>query len=265
MSGESMEDHWSEGPVDIECGTCEYEFEGHATCTGYGCEITLTDFDDSHFTGDPPMYSPPSQDDSFYWNYSTPDHPLVPFLATYTNMLELLEKAVDTNGDSQLINRMIFVQIISAMEAYLADTLINNVVGKRPQMLALTQKNPDFITQKFTVSQILEEANLAENSVKKYLKSVIYHNLAKVEKLYISTLEIGLSDDRDVWEKLNKAIHYRHDCVHRNGYNENNEKIEIFSDDYIRETADAAKALVRHIEEKLDEMILFRNLLTAPE
>jgi len=47
---------------------------------------------------------------------------------------------------------------------------------------------------------------------------------------------------------LFKAIEYRHDCVHRNGYDSEGNRLEIFTKEYVQEIADIMKDLVEDIE-----------------
>ena len=53
---------------------------------------------------------------------------------------------------------------------------------------------------------------------------------------------------------LEQAIVYRHDCVHRNGYDHDGNKLELFTPDYIAKIHDLLKDLALEIMGKFDEI-----------
>lgn len=73
------------------------------------------------------------------------------------------------------------------------------------------------------MNDLLKFAEQAEDIAKKAMLEVIYHNLAKVEKMYESTLTISFPD----FSRVQKNIGIRHDLVHRNGKTKKEEEIDI--------------------------------------
>jgi hypothetical protein len=91
-----------------------------------------------------------------------------------------------------------------------------------------------------------------KTKVGNYLKSVMYHNLPKVRVLYQAVFRF------DIFQMLRpngtavlmKAIEYRHDCVHRNGFDKNGNRLDVFTSEYIENVGNEMRALVDRIEQE---------------
>lgn len=248
FSSDKSSEHTSEGEVYFTCPACNADYYGYAFCDPGSCSITLEEHG-IELDGDPPMYSPPDDDD--WTEYDVPDNPHRVFDATYDQMMNLLDAEIDTPADDQIIARMIFSQIISAMEAFLADTLITEVFSDEDKLRNLLAKDIEIKKQQFTLKDIASDKGIVENTVKAYLRKILYHNLGKVHFLYKVALNIDLKINENEWKHLHKAILHRHDCVHRNGFNSNGEKNEIFTKDYVKKTAAMIKRLVDSVDNAL--------------
>ena len=51
-------------------------------------------------------------------------------------------------------------------------------------MQRLIDRNGDLAKEKFTLAEISKEPGLVERKVREHLRSILYHNLAKVDVLY---------------------------------------------------------------------------------
>lgn len=248
--GDKMSEHTSEGEVCFSCPNpqCKADFEGYAYCTGHECTISLDDHD-FEINGDPPIYSQPDEDD--WGEYEIPDNPYGIFVSTHDQMMELLEMEFVLPNDDQIVARMIFAQIVSAMEAFLADTLMSQVLEDKSKTIALLAQDTEINKQSFSLKDIADNEEIVQLHVKKYLRKILYHNLGKVQFLYSAALGIELKIDDDDWKHLHKAISHRHDCVHRNGFDSEGEKNIVFTKDYVRETATIVKRLIDKVDEDL--------------
>ena len=52
-------------------------------------------------------------------------------------------------------------------------------------------------------------------------------------------------------DQLFKIVDLRHDCVHRNGFNKDGQKHEVFTKGYVQDSAD----LIKNFVEKIDEQV----------
>lgn len=246
--GDKMSEHTSEGEVWFSCPHCSSEFEGYAFCTGHECSITVEEHG-IELVGDPPMYSPPDEDD---WDdYGVPDHPYAIFVSTHEQMLELLEMKISPPSDMQLVSRMVFSQGISALEAFLSDTLLLQVVGDKDKTSSLLSEDVEVNKQSFSLKDIVGDETIVDKHVEEYLRKIIYHNLGKVQFLYRAALGFDIKVSDDDWAHLHKAVQHRHDCVHRNGFDREGNKNKVFTGEYVTETLETVKRLVDHVDDKL--------------
>ena len=248
--GDKMSEHVSEGEVYFSCPNlqCKADFEGYAYCTGHECTISLEDHD-LEINGDPPMYS---QTDDYNWGeYDIPDDPYGIFVSTHDQMLELLGMEFVLPDDNQIVARMIFAQLITALEAFLGDTLMSEVLRKKDKTEAFLANNTEINKQKFSLKEIAADGGIVERHVKEYLRKILYHNLNKVHSLYRAALGVELKISENDWKHLHQAVSNRHDCVHRNGFDSEGLKNKAFTKDYVRETAKIAKRLVDKVDNDL--------------
>ncbi|AUR04577.1 hypothetical protein PhaeoP72_02625 [Phaeobacter inhibens] len=193
-------------------------------------------------------HSEPEPDD--WLDYKSPSDPHSIFMDSYHHTGDLLADHGGARGD-HLVNRMVFSQQISALEAYLGDTLLNEVMGDKVAMERLLSKDEDLVKEKFTLSEVSKEPKLVERKIQEHLRSINYHNLAKVDALFSIALDVrilNLATDRG---RLFNAILLRHDCVHRNGYDTEGKEIRVFTKQFVQETAD----LIRHFVEEIQRSV----------
>ncbi len=246
-SAELASDNTSEGPTEVVCPKCETVFCASCFNSLGSCDITLDDYPDTSVDADLAQYS---SDGDNWSDYEAPANPEDIFFDSYHYATELL--AEHGGEGTHLVNRMIFVQQVSALEAYLADTLINIVAADEEAMARLLASDRDLSSKKFTLAEIASNTAIVEIEAFAYLRSIIYHNIPKVRSLYKIAARVDLFEllgaDKD---RLFKAIEYRHDCVHRNGRDSKGSWLDVFTKAYVQETADLMKALVVGVESKI--------------
>ena len=147
-----------------------------------------------------------------------------------------------------IITRMVFVQLIGALEAYLGDALIKSVMEDSHAFERLISQDMDLAVNKFTLSDIAKNSNIVSDTVRQHLQDVVYHNLAKVAKIYKIALRVDIWPSKDVKQELFVAIQRRHDCVHRDGRNKNGEELVEVTAEYVRKILDTVNIFVSHIE-----------------
>jgi hypothetical protein len=134
------------------------------------------------------------------------------------------------------------------MEAYLADKLINEIGADADAFQRLIDKDDDLAREKFTLAEIAKDPALVERKVREHLRSIQYHNLAKVDVLYNIALGIRILNLAQEKPILFKAVMLRHDCVHRNGFDKDGNELKVFTKAFVQDTADLIKAFVENIE-----------------
>jgi hypothetical protein len=175
------------------------------------------------------------------------------FMESYRQSVELLGDHGDDNGNS-LINRMVFAQQVSALEAYLGDTLLRNITNAPVKMKGLLTEDKDLAAQRVSLADIANNADIVLKRVTAYLNAVPYHNLPRVDFFYFTVLGVRVLRGDEENAKLLKAIKYRHDCVHRNGIDRDGRRLTVFTRAYVQEIADLMRDLVELIEREIQSL-----------
>ncbi len=187
----------------------------------------------------------PEPDD--WLNHEVPGNPYAIFMNSYHHAGDLLADHGSACGNF-LLNRMVFSHQVTALEAYLGDTLINEVMGDANALQRLIVTADELVGAKFTLIQIANSPDLVQSTVRAYLRDILYHNLAKVEVLY--NIAFGFRILTLVKDKssLFNAVSLRHDCVHRNGFDKDGNELEVFTKEFVQTMADLIRDFVDSIE-----------------
>jgi len=183
-------------------------------------------------------------------DYSVPDDPFTVFTNSYYHTGDMLAD-YRQHHSAFIMNRMVFSHQITAMEAYLSDTLIKAVSGNKDAIQRLIEQDSDLMNQKFTLVEISKDPTLVNSKVREHLRSILYHNLAKVNVIYRIALGIEILKEAEDKSSLFKAVMLRHDCVHRNGYDKDGNELQVFSKEFVQETADLIRDFVNNVEKAI--------------
>lgn len=147
--------------------------------------------------------------------------------------------SIELNGElQQNMYKMLFVNVITALETFLSDAFIGTVLKDKELLRKLVSSNPDFAERKFTLNQIFDRYETIEKEVKTYLVDLIWHNLAKVRQMFKSTLCIDFPKDMSA---IFQGIIKRHDIVHRNGRTKSGDIVTVSRDELIKLMNDVNK------------------------
>ncbi len=207
--------------------------------TNAGSHAVIEDFDYGLEHGEP--------EPDEWLEYATPDNPFTVFMNSYHHTGDLLADHGKDHG-AHLLNRMVFSHQVTALEAYLGDTLMNEISSDAAAMQRLVDQDDDLAKEKFTLADISKEPRLVERRVREHLRSILYHNLARVDVLYNAALGIRILNLASDKSALFKAVVIRHDCVHRNGFDKDGNELKVFTKSFVQGTADLIKDFVNSIE-----------------
>lgn len=145
-----------------------------------------------------------------------------------------IEAAVDSSastGASQLaLHQMAHGALISALEAYLSDTVLYWTGREDSAFRKLVSTNKDFQARTLKLSELFERLDALKEEVKDYLTGLVWHRLDKVKALMVSALEIPVP----AIGELMKEIICRHDIVHRAGRNKDGDVVTVTREDLHR-------------------------------
>ena len=125
--------------------------------------------------------------------------------------IEAIEELPQEIKDS--LYRLLYANIISKMEAFLCDTIVNYVLSCEAHKRRFVQKYEPLAKQQFQMSAIYAKYESLDKIIKGALTSIVYHDIDLVRKLYKNVVDIDLPYTKAIEE----AIQIRHDIVHRNG------------------------------------------------
>jgi hypothetical protein len=163
------------------------------------------------------------------------------------NSIQELNKLQLENGDlDKVLRRQLYVAIVGIFEAFLSETFINQIDENTSYFRNFVETFPQFSTQKFQLKDIFQEYEKLKKTVQKAVLEVIYHNLDKVQNMYVATFNIEFPDIGE----LSKVVTLRHDLVHRNGKTKEGEEV-IVTPQMIKALINSVIAFVDEISEKL--------------
>lgn len=260
---EKSRDMTVEGEVELYCEGCDNYFDGDVWAGPAHCDITLRDHEDTEVICSPPGYDRPPED----WldDWEVPEHPKDVFALNCSELREIIENQASEYGGS-LINRMIFAQVLTFLEAYFCDNLIRGLRDHPDRLVTFSEKDGAIREARISASEVLRDPNAVKNWIEFNLKNRLYHQFGSGKKTsgkvklegvplwYTMAFGFPLTPAEDDLEKLRKYATLRHDCVHRNGETKDGEKLILFDKPYLLEALETAERVVEHIHSKMQEI-----------
>jgi hypothetical protein len=181
-------------------------------------------------------------DDYLFRSISEARSPLEPFQSSIINIRRLMEITVEP-ADRQCLLRLLYVNVITALETYLSDTFIQRIADpKRLRMFVET--TPEFQKEKIPLSDVFNAHDAIKAKVEAHLLEFVWHRLEKVKPMFHDTLGIEFPPDMN---ELFTAVVIRHDLVHRNGRKKDGQE-HILNESIIEALIHKAEGLVSAIE-----------------
>ena len=193
-----------------------------------------------------PAESPDDYDDYLFEVIAQQTEASSKFDQAITDIEQLLGLQVQPPASGTL-HRLLFVNVISALETYLSDTFISAVANNETLMRRYVESSPEFKGEKVSLSDIYKAREAIESKVKSTLVDIVWHNIGKVKPMYMETL--GVKFPEDIGD-LNRAIVTRHDIVHRNGKTKDGQDV-VITDNIVTTLIQTASALVRDVDAQL--------------
>jgi len=151
------------------------------------------------------------------------------------------------------LNRMLYANIITAMESYLSDAFKKIVLSREDKLRLFVETTKEFQHQKISLSDIFNRMDKIKQEVSDYLSGISFHNIGKVEALYKGTL--GIDFPRESTRRIHKAIAIRHDIVHRNGKNNDDGKLHEIDHEKIQSLSTEVNKFLRELDKQLRPLL----------
>lgn len=235
--------------VIVTCSECGNAFKARVYVSPGTCSMEFIDHKETHIDASPPMVRDVYDDD---WYYDTPPDPYGVFNASMAEARMLLDQH---GGDgASLVNRMVFVHYIGALEAFLADTLINEVLPDEDALKKLIQGDEWLRSKRFSLTEIAASPDLIKDTVRERLRLFVWHRVKKANTLYRIAVGVdfhAMLTDKDS-EIIDQAVQLRHDCVHRSGRDKDGVSLTAFTKDYVIGVGGILSRLVHDIVQALN-------------
>jgi len=180
-TAEKMRDMVSDGEIEIQCDACGDVFEGYCYAGPSHCDIELSDYPETNVSCDPPGYDRPPED--WFDEAEIPDDPLSVFKLNHDELLHLIETHAESDGSS-LMNRMMFAQIVTFLEAFFCDMLMSKLRDHPTRLAQFAAKDGSLQQININASDVLSDPDHVRNLIEYNLKSRLYHQFGsgKVDK-----------------------------------------------------------------------------------
>lgn len=151
---------------------------------------------------------------------------------------------------------MLYGHIVAAIESYLSSTFIEITLSTDNYMRRLVESDPEFASRKFTIKEIFVKHEDLKDDLRMYLKELIFHDIAKVRRMYLAVLDISFGNV----DWLFRAVVLRHDCVHRAGYDKEGAEVSI-TKETVAELMDRAVIMVDKVESVIANMQSYSEII----
>lgn len=172
------------------------------------------------------------------------------FHESFHKNINRIKQIAEINVEEDVKNHllgMLYANVITAIETYLSDAFISEVLTNDDALIRFVETNPEFAEKTFKLSEIFKAHSKIKDDVKNYLIGLMWHNFKKIKPMFKSALNVDFSKDMS---PLFKAALKRHDVVHRGGKNKDGE-IVLVSYDELSKLIDDSVAFIDSIDQQI--------------
>lgn len=250
-AGCNSDERMTEDATDAGCDVCLKSFALRVQNRDGRINVTMYDYEDVAIdAGDAYLVDPDPDDFDYLLLFDVPSEPARFLEETLRDTWNVLESA-RAIAESKTLYRMVFIQQFAALEAYLCDTLIGEVLRDPKALYDLVKEEKELMKKTYSAGEILTEPDIIKQDVVDHLRAELYHNLPKIQKVWKFTLGFPLFGDTDVQRRLNKAVKIRHDCVHRNGRDKDGNARKELVWRFLSQMDTDLRSLMRHVEKNV--------------
>jgi hypothetical protein len=233
--------------LDVRCETCGKDYQVEISNMFDQFEVEVVDAAEVEVDLEiEPEYDDSDYDYQEYLKSYVPGEPG----ERYRHSLQLLDTMVADAGPLKtypMFHRMLLLQHVAMMEAYLSDRLIT-LVALDNVLTNLVKGFPKLQNLQAPLVAFAVNPNLVQERTVACLKAQLYHELDDVERMYQAALAKSPFQTEGMKSLLKAAMINRHHCVHRDGKNNEGEVLAEVDGAYIEQVRGAISGLVAHIE-----------------
>lgn len=152
------------------------------------------------------------------------------------------------NGFQYLMLQLLHSAVITALEAYLLDTMSYWISERDEIFERFVTTNTDISSKSMKTGDLFKRLATIRNEVRDYLQEFVWHRLDKVKPMMESTLMIAFPEI----QKIMSQVVVRHHIVHRGGRDKTGEPVFILVSDVV-ELANHIKTFSESLEAEIEQ------------
>lgn len=165
-----------------------------------------------------------NEEAAYFLDYdANPPKPFEVFSYSLNTIRSLAKIERASANERQYLRNILFANAISALEAYLSDTLILAVTRDTTSLRGFVESFHDFKKEKFDLRDVFQRYDDIQDHSVSALRALMFHDLPKIAAIYRDALGISFPG----FGPLHRAVLIRHDIVHRNGKNKDGARHKI--------------------------------------
>ncbi|NTG36983.1 hypothetical protein G6K91_22280 [Agrobacterium rhizogenes] len=247
-TADSMSDGISQATSHVTCQECDTEYKVEVVATGGEKQAKIEDHPDVPVDFADDTFEPYDLDYEDYLAQFEPTNPEEVFEKSLYDIDEILISTPQASLSRQAFLRMLYLQYVVALEAYLSDRMISIIISDEQKLVALVGSLPGLRDQETKFIEVAKKRSFAVDTTKAYLQAFSFHAIDKVEKMFKAVLGQSLFENGDIEKEVTTMINTRHDLVHRNGRNPAGKQTSLTEQDLKR-----AKELVRSVFTRVEK------------
>lgn len=150
------------------------------------------------------------------------------------------------------LQRMVFASVITAMEAYLSDTMKSHVLNRSAVKRRFVESHQVF-KEKLAKKDVFVFLDTLDKTLNTEIDKISFHNIDTVKDLYQKVLACDFPEDK--LDQLRPSVFVRHDIVHRNGKKSDGFSVDVSQQDVI-DLIELVKSLIRDIDQQILDGLL---------
>ncbi|MCT4578477.1 hypothetical protein [Donghicola sp.] len=222
------------------CRSCHRNFLVNFRHKSGRCVASLINAPYVIVTSSTPIWVPKPPDDI------TPEDdadPYQSFKYAFEEIREEVLKLGNSIGD-ELLNRMLFTQIIGVMEAYFSDVISNTIKSNKIYLKLFIQKDRELCKEKLSLTEVFDDPDIINKKINQRIEAISFHNIEHVDTIFKHLFEEKLLQKSGNTKELKHAIQLRHDCVHRNGRDKSGNTLRVFKRTYLLQIMETIERFV---------------------
>lgn len=229
----------------VDCGNCSMGFEVQLVTSIATTEATLLGWPGVDVFVEEPEEPDYETEYELYLAARDPNNPFDMYQLSMDSLADVRNAKVP---DSPAFQRMVLVNLISIMEAYLSDKLVRITFENEKTLQCVVGSQEALRTSKIALTDLLVNGDFLKQYVKHYLQHMLFHDVKKVEKVYHAALGAQPYPSSKDKAFLSEAVLKRHDCVHRNGRTKDGIEHADIDESYNSRLSRVISRLVQNIE-----------------